>query len=309
MSMSSKMPLNSHTTESPPLCAGALYIVATPIGNLGDITLRALEVLSQVDFIAAEDTRHTRRLLSHYDIGNKLISCHEHNEAERVEGIIEKLASGMTAALATDAGTPSVSDPGYRLVNAAAAAGIRIIPVPGPSAAMTALCASGLPSDAFFFDGFLPSRSAKRRERMRVIADIPGTLIFYESANRISATLADALEIFGDRHAVMAREMTKTHEEFIRGRISEILTELADRQAIKGEITLLVSPGVAQKAADPSAVRDLIIAGLKSKTGGAASLAKEISKTCRVSRQAVYDMILEIKNQNQPEGKGEESHG
>jgi 16S rRNA (cytidine1402-2'-O)-methyltransferase len=297
MSMSSKMPLNSHTTESPPLCAGALYIVATPIGNLGDISLRAIEILSQVDFIAAEDTRHTRRLLSHYDIGNKLISCHEHNEAQRVEGIIEKLASGMTAALATDAGTPAVSDPGYRLVNAAAAAGIRIIPIPGPSAAMTALCASGLPSDAFFFAGFLPSRTAKRRERMQAIAHIPGTLILYESANRIGATLKDALDIFGDRAAVLAREMTKTHEEFIRGSISEILAELEGRQSVKGEITLLIAPAVAQKAVDPSAVRELIIAGLKSKTGGTASLAKEISKTCGVSREMVYDMILEIKAQ------------
>lgn len=297
MSMSLKMPLNSHTIETPSLCAGALYIVATPIGNLADISLRALEILRKVDFIAAEDTRHTRRLLSHYDIGNNLISCHEHNEAERVHGIIEKLSSGMTGALATDAGTPTVSDPGYRLVNAAAAAGIRVIPIPGPSAAMTALCASGLPSDAFFFDGFLPSRSAKRRERMRVIAEIPGTLIFYESANRIIATLKDALDIFGDRDAVLAREMTKTHEEFIRGRISEILAEMQDRQAVKGEITLLVAPGVAQKAADPSAIRELIIAGLKSKTAGASFLAKEISKTCGVSRQTVYDMILEIKGQ------------
>ena len=291
------MLLNSHTTESPPLCAGALYIVATPIGNLGDISPRALEILSQVDFIAAEDTRHTRRLLSHYDIGNKLISCHEHNEAEKVAGIIEKLASGMTAALATDAGTPAVSDPGYRLVNTAAAAGIRIIPIPGPSAAMTALCASGLPSDAFFFAGFLPSRTAKRRERMQAIAHIPGTLILYESANRIGPTLKDALDIFGDRAAVLAREMTKTHEEFIRGSISEILAELEGRRSVKGEITLLIAPGVAQKAADSSAVRELIIAGLKSKTAGAASLAKEISKTCGVSRQTVYDMILEIKGQ------------
>lgn len=295
MSMSSKMPLNLHMTESPPLYAGALYIVATPIGNLADISLRALEVLRKVDFIAAEDTRHTRRLLSHYDIGNKLISCHEHNEAERIEGIIEKLTSGMTAALATDAGTPTVSDPGYRLVGAAAAAGIRVIPIPGPSAAMTALCASGLPSDAFFFDGFLPSRSAKRRERMKAIADIPGTLILYESGNRIGATLEDALDIFGDRAAVLAREMTKAHEEFIRGSISEILAELQGRQSVKGEITLLIAPGAEQKAADPSAIRELIIAGLKSKTAGASSLAKEISKTCGVSRQAVYDMILEIK--------------
>lgn len=297
MSMSSKMPLNSHTNDAPPLCAGTLYIVATPIGNLGDISLRALDVLRQVDFIAAEDTRHTRRLLSHYDIRNKLISCHEHNESERAQGIIEKLSSGMTAALATDAGTPTVSDPGYRIVNAAAAAGIRIIPIPGPSAAMTALCASGLPSDAFFFAGFLPSRSAKRRERMQAIAEIPGTLIFYESARRIGPVLSDALDIFGDRDAVLAREMTKTHEEFVRGRLSELIAELEGRQTIKGEITLLIAPGVAEKAADPSAVRDLIIAGLKSKTAGAASLAREISKSCGISRQTVYDMILEIKRQ------------
>jgi 16S rRNA (cytidine1402-2'-O)-methyltransferase len=303
------MPLNSHMTEASSSRGGILYVVATPIGNPADLSLRALEILKTVDFIAAEDTRHTRRLLSHHDIGNKLISCHEHNETERVEGIIEKLSSGMNAALATDAGTPAVSDPGYRLVVAAAAAGIRIIPIPGPSAAMAALSASGLPSDAFFFDGFLPSRSSRRQERMKAIADIPGTLIFYESAKRIIATLADALEIFGDRDAVLAREMTKTHEEFIRGRISEILAELEDRRTVKGEITLLVAAGSTKKTADPSAIRDLIIEGLKSKTGGAASLAKEISKTCGISRQTVYDMILEIKNQNQPEGEGEETHG
>ncbi len=305
--MSSKMPLNSHMTEGSTFCGGVLYIVATPIGNLSDISFRALEILRNVDFIAAEDTRHTRRLLSHHDISNQLISCHEHNEAERVEGILGKLSSGMNAALATDAGTPAVSDPGYRLVVAAAAAGIKIIPIPGPSAAMAALSASGLPSDAFFFDGFLPSRPARRRERMKAIADIPGTLIFYESAKRIIATLADALEIFGDRDAVVAREMTKTHEEFLRGRISEILAELEVRHSIKGEITLLVAPESAKKTTDPSAIRELIIEGLKSKTGGAASLAKEISKACDISRQTVYDMILEIKNQT--EGKGEETHG
>ncbi len=295
--MSSKMPLNSHTNDAPSLCAGALYIVATPIGNLSDISLRALDVLRQVDFIAAEDTRHTRRLLSHYDIRNKLISCHEHNESERAQGIIEKLSSGMTVALATDAGTPTVSDPGYRIVNAAVAADIRVIPIPGPSAAMTALCASGMPSDAFFFVGFLPSQPAKRRERMKAIAEIPGTLIFYESTRRIGPVLSDAIGIFGDRYAVLAREMTKTHEEFVRGRISELIAELEGRQTVKGEITLLIAPGAAGKAADPSAVRDLIMAGLKSKTAGAASLAKEISKACGISRQTVYDMILEIKGQ------------
>jgi 16S rRNA (cytidine1402-2'-O)-methyltransferase len=291
------MPLNSHMTEASSSRGGILYVVATPIGNPADISLRALEILKTVDFIAAEDTRHTRRLLSHHDIGNKLISCHEHNETERVEGIIEKLSSGMNAALATDAGTPAVSDPGYRLVVAAAAAGIRIIPIPGPSAAMAALSASGLPSDAFFFDGFLPSRSSRRQERMKVIADIPGTLIFYESAKRIIATLADALEIFGDRDAVLAREMTKTHEEFIRGRLSDLKAELKGRASIKGEITLLIAPGTAEKEGDPTAVRELILAGLTSGSKSTSALAKEISKISKMPRQAVYDMILEIKGQ------------
>jgi 16S rRNA (cytidine1402-2'-O)-methyltransferase len=291
------MPLNSHMTEASSSRGGILYVVATPIGNPADISLRALEILKTVDFIAAEDTRHTRRLLSHHDIGNKLISCHEHNETERVEGIIEKLSSGMNAALATDAGTPAVSDPGYRLVVAAAAAGIRIIPIPGPSAAMAALSASGLPSDAFFFDGFLPSRSSRRQERMKVIADIPGTLIFYESAKRIIATLADALEIFGDRDAVLAREMTKTHEEFIRGRLSDLKAELKGRASIKGEITLLIAPGTAEKERDPTAVRELILAGLTSGSKSTSALAKEISKISKMPRQAVYDMILEIKGQ------------
>ena len=218
-----------------------LYVIATPIGNLEDITLRAIRILKQVDMIAAEDTRKTRRLLAHHGIKGRLSSYHEHNEAERTAGLIEKLKQGMSIALVSNAGTPTVSDPGYPLIKAALAKDIQVIPVPGASAAITALSAAGMPTDAFVFMGFLSKKQAKRTKQIMGLAKEKKTLIFYESPKRIISLLKEMMDRLGDRHGVLSREMTKRHEEFVRGPLSSIIGQLKDRPAVKGEITLLVS--------------------------------------------------------------------
>src|SRR5205085_6669929 len=204
------------------LMPGTLYIVATPIGNLEDITQRALRILREVDLIACEDTRHTRKLLNHFGIETKTISYQEHNERERADELGAVLESGKSVALVSDAGTPLISDPGFRLVNAAIEKGISVVPVPGAAAVVTALSASGLPTDQFYFAGFLPARAHARRAKLEELTQIPATLIFYEAPHRISAALRDAIDVLGDRHAIVAREMTKLHEEFARGRLSEL---------------------------------------------------------------------------------------
>jgi 16S rRNA (cytidine1402-2'-O)-methyltransferase len=201
---------------------GTLYLVATPIGNLADITLRAIEILKSVSLIACEDTRHTRKLLQHYGIETKTVSYHEHNEQERSRQLIETLRDGKDVAVVSDAGTPSISDPGFRLVRAAIENGIQVVPAPGPSALISALIAAGLPTDEFFFGGFLPARSNARRARLNELRSVPGTLIFYEGPHRLAETLTDALEVLGEREAVVARELTKLHEEIRRGRLSEL---------------------------------------------------------------------------------------
>jgi 16S rRNA (cytidine1402-2'-O)-methyltransferase len=223
---------------------GNLYLVATPIGNLEDISLRALRILKQVDWIACEDTRHTARLLSHYGIEKPLISYHEHNETARAPELIARLAHGDLA-LVTDAGTPLVSDPGYRIVRAAVDAAIPVVPIPGPSAAILALSASGLPSDQFRFCGFLPARSGQRRHALQQLRSETATLVFYEAPHRILETLEDIHATLGPRNSVIARELTKLHEEFLRGTPGELLAELRRRPSVKGEITLLVARAAA----------------------------------------------------------------
>ena len=236
------MPLNLPVVDaSQGVEKGALYVVATPIGNFEDITLRALSVLSGVDMVAAEDTRHTGRMLSRYQISSPLISYHDHNEAERAPRFIQKLLDGVSIALVSDAGTPSVSDPGYRLICAAIQAGVKVIPVPGVSAAIAALSVSGLPTDAFVFLGFPPKKQARRMALLKEIEAEPRTLIFYESPKRVLSFLKDALAVLGDRSGVVCREMTKRYEEFIRGPISEMLADLSGRREIKGECTLVIS--------------------------------------------------------------------
>lgn len=221
---------------------GTLYVVATPIGNLGDISQRALKVLAAVQGIAAEDTRRTRRLLQHFGISGKLWSYFEHNEQARTAQILDRLAAGEDIALVSDAGTPLISDPGYALVRAARAQGYRVVPIPGPNAALCALSAAGLPSDRFLFLGFPPRTGEKRRMWLRSIRREPGTLLFYESGQRLSATLADLRAILGeDRPAVLARELTKRFETFLSGSLAELCSQVqADPQQKKGEIVLLV---------------------------------------------------------------------
>jgi 16S rRNA (cytidine1402-2'-O)-methyltransferase len=218
---------------------GTLYLVATPIGNLADITHRAIDVLSKVALIACEDTRHTRKLLQHYGIVTKTISYHEHNEQERARQLIELLREGKDVAVVSDAGTPSISDPGFRLVRAAIENDLPVVPVPGPSALISALIAAGLPTDEFFFGGFLPARSNARRARLNELRSVPGTLVFYEAPHRLAETLKDALEILGEREAVVARELTKLHEEIKRDRLS-VLAEHYAKEEPRGEIVLLI---------------------------------------------------------------------
>lgn len=227
--------------------SGTLYLVATPIGNLADITQRALQVLSDVDLIACEDTRHTHKLLQHYGITTKTISYHEHNEQQRTAQLIDSLKQGSDVAVVSDAGTPAISDPGFRLVRAAIENDVTVVPVPGPSALISALVAAGLPTDEFFFAGFLPSRSNARRARLEALQAVPGTLIFYEAPHRLAATLKDAYEILGEREAVVARELTKLHEEIKRGRLSE-LANFYEEEGARGEIVVLIDRNVIGEA-------------------------------------------------------------
>ncbi len=227
---------------------GCLYLVATPIGNLEDITLRALRVLKEADAIACEDTRHTLKLLNHYGIRKRLVSYHEHNESKRAVELVDEMISGARIALVSDAGMPVVSDPGLLVIRLCVASNITVIPVPGPSALIAALAASGLPVEEFLFAGFLPARSGERRRALQKYSAMPQTLIFYEAPHRIAAMLEDALAILGNRSAVIAREITKAHEEFLRGPIADLLADLR-RRPRRGEMTVLIGPPEANQSA------------------------------------------------------------
>jgi 16S rRNA (cytidine1402-2'-O)-methyltransferase len=224
------------------LAAGpALYLVATPIGNLEDITLRALRVLKEVDVIACEDTRQTQKLLNHYAITTRTVSYHEHNEMTRAAELVKDLQEGTTVALVTDAGMPGISDPGFRLISLAIRHHVPVVPIPGASAFLSALVASGLPTDSFRFSGFLPPKRGERRAVLETVKTSPRTQVFYEAPHRIVETLTDVIEVLGsNRHVVIAREVTKLHEEFLRGRAGEVLETLKSRDGVKGEITLLI---------------------------------------------------------------------
>lgn len=219
----------------------ALYLVATPIGNLEDITLRALRLLKEVDVIACEDTRQTQKLLNHFAITTRTTSYHEHNEITKAAELVKGMQEGASVALVTDAGMPGISDPGYRLVSLAIRHHVPVVPVPGASAFLAALVASGLPTDSFRFSGFLPAKRGERRTVLEGVKSSPRTQVFYEAPHRIVESLEDVVEILGaSRHVVVAREVTKIHEEFLRGRASELLETLKKREAVKGEITLLI---------------------------------------------------------------------
>ena len=284
------MPSNSHMDE-----LGALYVVATPIGNRDDITIRALNILGNVDLVAAEDTRHTGRLLAHHNIKCHMISCHEHNEGERTPDLINRLKAGSSVALVSNAGTPSVSDPGYRLVKEAIANSIRVIPIPGVSAAIAALSVSGLPTDSFVFIGFPAKKKAKRLKQLQVLAGESRTMVFYESPKRILTLLKEIINVMGDRYGVLSREMTKLHEEFIRGFLSEILSSLDARPAIKGECTLLVTGCEESKEVSIKTVRTEIMKALEKKESKLSEISKIIGKKYGLPKKKVYDEALKLK--------------
>lgn len=278
---------------------GTLYICATPIGNLGDMTPRAAAALAQADLVAAEDTRRTLGLLHHLDIKKPLISYHEHNKAVRGPELIERLMAGETIALVSDAGFPGLADPGEDLVKLALAANITVVPVPGANAALCALVASGLPAVPFFFGGFLPKTSKKRREQLAAWQDIPATILFYEAPHRLKTVLADLLAAWGDREMVMARELTKVHEEFFRGTVSECLTR-AETVAPRGEYTLVVAPPMVEEAvalapdvppeeAAVAEVRRLMAAGTEKKEA-----VRIAAKNLSLPKRLVYQATLAL---------------
>jgi 16S rRNA (cytidine1402-2'-O)-methyltransferase len=269
---------------------GAIYLVATPIGNLEDITLRALRILREAAVIACEDTRHTRKLLTHFDIRKPLVSYHEHNEAGRAAELVERARQGERVAVVSDAGTPGISDPGFRVVRAAIEAGVPVVSIPGPAAALSALAASGLPTDSFRFAGFLPAKKSQRRRAIESFHSESATLIFYEAPHRIVETFQDVLEILGDRPAVVARELTKLHEEYLRGTVSTLLSELRSRSALKGEMTVLVGAGSPpEKSEKPLAER---VAELIAKGGLARMEAiKQAARERGISKREAYALL------------------
>ncbi len=279
-----------------PTSFGTLYIVATPMGNLEDITFRAVKILKQVDLIAAEDTRHSKKLLSHYDIETRLVSCHEHNEIKKAPHLIAHLKSGLDIALISDAGTPSISDPGYKLVTAVAKEAIRVIPIPGCSAAIAGLSVSGLPTDSFLFLGFLSKKKQKQRHAIEAIKDEPPTLIFYESPKRIKSLIANLQTILGDRTACLAREITKLHEEYIRGKLSEILQALNKKETVKGECSLFVQGQSEKNTITEEALKDIIVERLSTTNLGTSGLARLISNETRLPKKLVYETILKLQS-------------
>ena len=281
---------------------GTLYLIATPIGNLEDITLRALRVLREVDLIACEDTRHTRKLLAHFQIDRPTVSYHEHNERERAEELVEKLVAGTNIALVSDAGTPLISDPGYRIVRESIDRGIAVVPLPGASALITALSGSGLATSDFVFAGFLPSRSAARRARLSGLARIESTLIFYESPHRIKETIRDALDLLGDRESVLARELTKLHEEFMRGKLSELLSAVSEK-TLKGEMVLIVGPppdnARAQKAAsEPISLLAEVESLMEGDGIDQMTALKRAARARGISKSEAYRLLLAEREEN-----------
>ena len=292
------MPSNSPTDKSRiDIAAGTLYVVATPIGHRDDITLRAIRILTDVDIVAAEDTRHTGRLLAHHKISTQLIPYHEHNETRQTPRLIDQLKTGNDVALVSDAGTPAISDPGYRLVTTALTNRIPVIPIPGVSALVTALSVSGLPTDSFIFIGFLSHKKTQRMERLKTLADEDRTLIFYESPKRLLVFIQALESVLGDRQAVLAREMTKLHEEFLRGTLSEIADQLAERDTIKGECTLLVAGNKSKSPVPEEAVRDALIDALTIQERPLSTIVKEVAGQLGVSRNQVYREALKIQSE------------
>ncbi len=277
-----------------PVPEPALYLVATPIGNLSDITLRALETLAGADLLACEDTRVTRILLERYGIRRRLMAYHEHNAAEAGPKLIAALGEGKSVALCSDAGTPLVSDPGFRLVGEAVEAGHRVVPIPGASSTLAALSIAGLPSDAFFFAGFLPVKDGQRRTRLDEIARIPGTLIFFESPRRLAASLKAMLDVLGDRPAAVARELTKTFEEARRGTLAELAAHYAEADTPKGEVVVCVGPPLEEAVAEGVDVDRLLLDLARDMP--ASKAAGEAAKMTGQAKQDLFRRLVELRD-------------
>jgi 16S rRNA (cytidine1402-2'-O)-methyltransferase len=266
--------------------SGILYVVATPIGNLEDITYRAVRVLTECSRVACEDTRHTRRLMDRYSISTPLVSYHEHNERERTADIMSWLSAGEDIALVSDAGTPLISDPGYRIVEAAVGAGVRVVPLPGPAAFLTALSASGLATDSFYYGGFLPAKSGQRRRTLEQAASLDCVLLFYEAPHRLIEALEDCATVFADRRVIVARELTKMHEEFARGTAAELMTNFSARPSVKGEIVLMIDkPGAAVQAT--GSVREVFDGYVRTGMSKMDAM-KATARHCGVSKRDVW---------------------
>lgn len=285
--------LQGHRFQAPALDSG-LYVTSTPIGNLGDITVRALQVLAAADLVLCEDTRVTRRLIQHYSIETPLRPYHEHNAPKVRPAVLKRLQSGAAIALVSDAGTPLVSDPGYRLVREAMALGITVTAVPGASAPLAALAAAGLPSDRVLFAGFLPDRQAQRRRVVEELRDAAATLVFFVAARKLVPVLADLEDVLGDREAVVARELTKLHEEFLRGGVSDLRRTVAARGALKGEVTLLVAGARSGDAAavDDEALDAEIVDALRG--ASVRDVAAQVAQAHGLPRRRVYQRALEL---------------
>jgi 16S rRNA (cytidine1402-2'-O)-methyltransferase len=287
---------NSTTLDPGP----TLYLVATPIGNLEDITLRALRVLRAVDRIACEDTRQTQKLLNHYGITTRTISYHEHNEMTKAAELVVDLEGGARIALVTDAGMPGISDPGFRLISLAIRHHVPVVPIPGASAFLAALVASGLPTDSFRFSGFLPGKRGERRTLLESIRTSPRTQVFYEAPHRVLEALEDIVEVLGpDRHVVIAREVTKIHEEFLRGRTSEVLATLKARSQVKGEITLLIARVEESAAAAVSPrlnVRERVDQIMSEEKIDEKAALKKVAKEMGVSKSEAYRELQRVRS-------------
>jgi 16S rRNA (cytidine1402-2'-O)-methyltransferase len=284
-------------SEEKPL--GMLYIVSTPIGNLEDITLRALRVLREVDLIAAEDTRRTRQLLFHYGIHKPLISYHEHNRRKRAETLLAEMREGRNVAFVTDAGTPGISDPGEHLVRKVIQESIPIIPIPGPSALIAALSVSGLPTESFLFYGFLPSKATARKKLLLSLKDRAETLIFYESPKRLKAFLEEAALILGERKAVVAREMTKVYEEICRGTAAELLKEMGEGD-VKGEVTIVMEGCTCPAKSESSSIGEMLEIYFREMGLSMKEAIERVSAELEVSKRDVYQESLKIKGKLPP---------
>jgi len=276
------------------MTAATLYIIATPIGNLEDITYRAVRILGEVDLIAAEDTRHSLKLLTHFGISKPLTSYFDHNQQFKGERILNALRRGKSVALISDAGTPCISDPGFQLVRDAVAENIPVVPLPGACAAIAALAASGLPTDNFTFAGFPPSRQGKRRTFLSGMCDLPGTLVLYEAPHRLIQTLSDIREVLGERQVIVARELTKIYEEFIRGSASEVITTVSEG-IVRGEVVILIAPGkITHQESEP--LEKVLLRLMADETVSVKDAAKQAASIAGVSRSEAYSEALRLKN-------------